>query len=172
MSVRKKDPAPDPAIFKTATELLQLGERLKELRKAKDYAITTLAKISGVAPNTIRAIERGKPAHRSSVYRVIDALNASPLPITDETLLKEDIEVARAYHHAPTRSRNFIAQFLRSGDYLNYRGPDAATTIMVDDAMKLLPEQREAVQSLITFFLSHQKPPASSTGKSPRKIRK
>ena len=140
----------------------QLGLRLKALRKDKHLPITGLAKLTGVAPNTIRAIERGLPCRRISLQRIVDTLNRpiekngngngnSKMP--ERPLLNEDLDIASLYHDAPTMLRNFIAQLLRARDYAaDFQGPDPALLALASELSKLTESQLHTFRVLLSHY--------------------
>ena len=58
--------------------LLQLGDRLKRLRKAQGIGTVEMAARAGISRNTLRAVESGDPAPSIGTYlRVMSALGLS-----------------------------------------------------------------------------------------------
>ena len=58
--------------------LLQLGDRLKHLRKAQGLGTVEMAARSGITRNTLRAVEAGDPAPSIGTYlRVMSVLGVS-----------------------------------------------------------------------------------------------
>ena len=60
---------------------VDVGNRLRHLREARQFSLRTLAQKSGLSPNALSMIERGKASPSvSTLYRLADALG---IPITD-----------------------------------------------------------------------------------------
>ncbi|MEJ2597073.1 MAG: helix-turn-helix domain-containing protein [Anaerolineales bacterium] len=59
---------------------INIGERLRQLREAKDMSIRALARLSGLSANALSMIERGRTSTSvSTLYKLADALE---VPIT------------------------------------------------------------------------------------------
>ncbi|MCM3565389.1 helix-turn-helix transcriptional regulator [Hydrogenophaga intermedia] len=58
--------------------LLRLGNRLKEMRKARELSTTEMSKLVGISRNTLRAIENGDPSPSvGSFVRVMSVLGVA-----------------------------------------------------------------------------------------------
>jgi len=151
--------------------LVDRGRRLKELRKKKRYTITALAERAGLSPNTVRAVEHGQPVHQSSLYAIINALNADQ-PITgsfpDKTttskpLLDEDVDIAWQYHNAPTALRNYVAHLLSAPNYTTFKGPSSPILTLAHELMELKGLQLDAIETLVTFYRESNRRSTGST---------
>ena len=83
----------DHAILLERQLLLQLGDRLKRLRKAQRLGTVDLAARAGIARNTLRAVESGDPGPSIGTYlRVMSILGACG----DLALLAGDVAPPKA----------------------------------------------------------------------------
>jgi len=54
------------------------GHEVRLARKQRGWSAATLAQEAGVAPNTVSAIENGKPVRDGNMRKVLDALGIVP----------------------------------------------------------------------------------------------
>ena len=103
--------------------LLQLGDRLKRLRKAQGLGTVEMATRVGIARNTLRAIESGDPAPSMGTYlRVMSALGVS----AELALLAGDVMQPATPGSAAARSRRMrpAVQVLVSADESRHAAQD------------------------------------------------
>jgi len=66
------------ALYKNDAVSVNIGERLRELREARNISMRTLAARSGLSANALSMIERGKASPSvSTLYKLADALGIS-----------------------------------------------------------------------------------------------
>ena len=66
------------ALYKQDAVSINIGERLRELREARNISMRTLATKSGLSANALSMIERGKASPSvSTLYKLSDALGVS-----------------------------------------------------------------------------------------------
>ncbi|MDZ7844256.1 MAG: helix-turn-helix domain-containing protein [Anaerolineales bacterium] len=68
------------SIYQNEAKSVIVGERLQELREARDLSIRAVARLSGLSANALSVIERGKSSPSvSTLYKIADALE---VPVT------------------------------------------------------------------------------------------
>ena len=66
------------ALYQNNAESVNIGERLRELREARNISMRTLATKSGLSANALSMIERNKASPSvSTLYKLADALGVS-----------------------------------------------------------------------------------------------
>ena len=66
------------ALYQNDAVSVNIGERLRELREARNISMRTLAARSGLSANALSVIERGKASPSvSTLYKLADALGIS-----------------------------------------------------------------------------------------------
>ncbi len=66
------------ALYQNDAVSVNVGERLRELREARNISMRTLASRSGLSANALSMIERGKASPSvSTLYKLADALGVS-----------------------------------------------------------------------------------------------
>lgn len=66
--------------FQEATQSIDVGSRLRQLRQERDMSMRALARLSGLSTNALSMIERGRTSPSvSTLYKIADAL---AVPIT------------------------------------------------------------------------------------------
>lgn len=111
---------PSPGLLNTSLErqlLLQLGDRLKQARRARGLSSAALAKQVGISRTTLSAVEAGEPAPTMGTYlRVLSCLGlAGDLALVGSNAVRETRDGTR---YAPvfvsTGSNRHAAQDLQS----------------------------------------------------------
>jgi transcriptional regulator with XRE-family HTH domain len=116
--------------------LLQLGDRLKRLRKAQGLGTVEMAARAGTARNTLRAVEAGDPAPSIGTYlRVMSALGISG----ELALLAGDIMQPPPADSAAARSRRTapIVEIRISADEARHRLQDLQSLALHEEAVRL-----------------------------------
>ncbi len=124
--------------------LLQLGDRLKRLRKAQKLTATALAERVGISRTTLGAVEAGDPAPAMGTYlRVMSALGVA----SDFALLAGDALQAAPAGSAAARSRRVrpVVQVLVTADAAQHQVQDLQSMALHKEAVRLLTEQPELV---------------------------
>ena len=117
--------APDISIVLERQLLLQLGDRLKRLRKARGIGTVEMAARTGITRNTLRAVEAGDPGPSIGTYlRAMTVLGISG----DLALLGGDTLQPPPPDSAAARSRR--------------AAPDVQVRVAVDDARHRLQDLR------------------------------
>jgi transcriptional regulator with XRE-family HTH domain len=116
--------------------LLQLGDRLKRLRKAQGIGTVEMAARVGITRNTLRAIEAGDPAPSFGTYlRVMSVLGISGelALLTGDTLqpAPADSAAARSRRAAP------VVQVRVSVDDAGHRLQDLQSLALHEEAVRL-----------------------------------
>lgn len=106
-----------------------IGPRARLIRLAKRWSQKKLAQKAGVTPNTIRAFERGTGTTRRPTAKDIVAALGTTLEALERQgdevkqtdpllrdLNREDLVVARNYHHAATDVRQRVLTLLEVGE--------------------------------------------------------
>ena len=124
--------------------LLQLGDRLKRLRKAQRLGTVELAARAGMTRNTLRAVESGDPAPSIGTYlRVMSILGVGG----DLALLAGDVlqpapagsAAARSRHPAP------VVQVRVRADPTRHQLQDLQSLALHDEAVRLAKAHPELV---------------------------
>lgn len=116
--------------------LLQLGDRLKRLRKAQGVGTVEMATRAGIARNTLRAIEAGDPAPSIGNYlRVMSVLGISG----ELALLAGDTVLPPPADSAAARSRRAapVVQVRVSAEDGRHRLQDLQSLALHEEAVRL-----------------------------------
>lgn len=116
--------------------LLQLGDRLKRLRKAQRIGTVEMSEIAGIARNTLRAIEAGDPGPSIGNYlRVMSILGISG----ELALLAGDIFQPPPPESAGARSRRSaqVVQVRISADDRMHQLQDLQSLALHEEAVRL-----------------------------------
>lgn len=116
--------------------LLQLGDRLKRLRKAQGVGTVEMAARVGITRNTLRAVEAGDPAPSLGTYlRVMSALGISG----ELALLAGDTLEPAPADSAAARSRRTapVVQVHISVDEAKHRLQDLQSLALHEEAVRL-----------------------------------
>lgn len=116
--------------------LLQLGDRLKRLRKAQGVSTVEMAARAGIARNTLRAIEAGDPAPSIGTYlRVMSILGIGG----ELALLAGDTLQPAPADSAAARSRRAapVVQVRVSADDAKHRLQDLQSLVLHEEAVRL-----------------------------------
>jgi transcriptional regulator with XRE-family HTH domain len=116
--------------------LLQLGDRLKRLRKAQGVGTVEMATRAGITRNTLRAVEAGDPAPSIGTYlRVMSILGISG----ELALLSGDTMQPAPADSAAARSRRAapVVQVLVSADDTKHRLQDLQSLALHEEAVRL-----------------------------------
>jgi transcriptional regulator with XRE-family HTH domain len=116
--------------------LLQLGDRLKRLRKALGIGTVEMAARTGITRNTLRAVEAGDPSPSVGTYlRVMSVLGISGelAPLSGDTLQlpPPDSAAARSRRAAP------VVQVRVSVDHARHRLQDLQSLALHEEAVRL-----------------------------------
>lgn len=116
--------------------LLQLGDRLKRLRKAQGLGTVEMAARAGITRNTLRAVEAGDPAPSIGTYLRIMSI----LGIAGElALLAGDILQPPPADSAAARSRRaaLVVQVRVSAEDARHRLQDLQSLALHEEAVRL-----------------------------------
>lgn len=125
--------------------LLQLGDRLKRLRKAQGIGTVEMAVRAGITRNTLRAVEAGDPAPSIGTYlRVMSVLGLSG----ELALLAGDTLQPSPADSAAARSRRAapVVQVHVSTDDTRHRLQDLQSLALHDEAVRLAKAKPALVQ--------------------------
>jgi transcriptional regulator with XRE-family HTH domain len=125
--------------------LLQLGDRLKRLRKAQGLGTVEMAARVGIARNTLRAVETGDPAPSIGTYlRVMSVLGVSG----ELALLAGDVVQPPPVGSAAAQSRRAppFVQVHVSADERRHRLQDLQSIALHEEAVRLAKAQPALVQ--------------------------
>jgi transcriptional regulator with XRE-family HTH domain len=116
--------------------LLQLGDRLKRLRKAQRLGTVEMAARAGITRNTLRAVEAGDPAPSIGTYlRVMSILGVSGelALLAGDTLLPPpaDSAAARSRRSAP------VVQVRISADETRHQLQDLQSLALHEEAVRV-----------------------------------
>lgn len=128
--------------------LLQLGDRLKRLRKAKGLGTVEVAAGAGIARNTLRAIESGDPAPAIGSYlRVMSALGISG----DLALLAGDVMQPALPDSAAARSRRAppTVRIHVSADQAKHQLQDLQSLALHEEAVRLAKAHPALIQQAL-----------------------
>jgi transcriptional regulator with XRE-family HTH domain len=117
--------------------LLQLGDRLKRLRKAQDLGTVEMAKRAGVSRTTLSAVESGDPSPSMGTYlRVMSVLGVSG----ELALLAGDTLHPAPPGSAAARSRRGrpVVQVLVSSDESRHRIQDLQSLALHQEAIRAI----------------------------------
>lgn len=135
--------------------LLQLGDRLKRLRKAQGLGTVEMAKRVGISRTTLSAVEAGDPAPSIGTYlRVMSALGVAG----ELALLAGDALQAAPAGSAAARSRRSkpIVQVLVSADESRHRVQDLQSLALHEAAIQQIrsdPALRQLAQATLESWL-------------------
>ena len=125
--------------------LLQLGDRLKRLRKAQGLGTVDLATRAGIARNTLRAVEAGDPSPAIGTYvRVMSILGVG----ADLALLAGDTLTPPPSDSAAARSRRPapVVQVRIAADETRHRLQDLQSLALHEEAVRLVKANPAAVR--------------------------
>ncbi|THF66561.1 helix-turn-helix domain-containing protein [Pseudothauera nasutitermitis] len=125
--------------------LLQLGDRLKRLRKAQGVGTVEMAARAGITRNTLRAVEAGDPAPAIGTYlRVMSVLGVSG----ELALLAGDTIQPPPADSAAARSRRAapVVQVRVSADDTRHRLQDLQSLALHEEAVRLAKADPALVQ--------------------------
>ncbi len=125
--------------------LLQLGDRLKRLRKAQGIGTVEMAARAGISRNTLRAVESGDPAPSIGTYlRVMSALGLSG----ELALLAGDTMQPPPADSAAARSRRAapVVQVRVSTDETKHRLQDLQSLALHEEAVRMVKTEPALVQ--------------------------
>jgi transcriptional regulator with XRE-family HTH domain len=151
----------------TKEQLQQFAEEVRKGRARLNINKVDFAKRAKIAPNTLRALERGvQQPNQETIDKIARILGTTaqslthgkrPIDAADPLLADlndEDLEVAQAFHHAPMRVKQRALGVLQEGTRRGRK--DASVTHDVTEISKLLlsldPEPRQAIINLIAEF--------------------
>jgi len=124
--------------------LLQFGDRLRRLRKARKLGTVQMAQQVGISRTTLAAVEAGDPGPSLGTYlRVMSALGVSG----ELALLAGDALQAAPAESAAARSRRArpIVQVSITADAARHDAQDLQSLALHEEAVRLLREQPELV---------------------------
>ncbi|MCW5593648.1 MAG: helix-turn-helix transcriptional regulator [Burkholderiales bacterium] len=125
--------------------LLQLGDRLKRLRKAQGLGTVAMAERAGITRNTLRAVESGDPAPSIGTYlRVMSLLGVSG----ELALLAGDVMQPPPADSAAARSRRAppVVQVSVSAEEARHRLQDLQSIALHEEAVRLAKADPALVQ--------------------------
>lgn len=125
--------------------LLQLGDRLKRLRKVQGVGTVEMAARAGITRNTLRAVEAGDPAPSIGTYlRVMSVLGLSG----ELALLAGDTLQPPPADSAAARSRRTapVVQIRVSTDDTRHRLQDLQSLALHEEAVRLAKAKPALVQ--------------------------
>jgi len=125
--------------------LLQLGDRLKRLRKAQGLGTVEMAARAGITRNTLRAVESGDPAPSFGTYlRVMSILGISG----ELALLAGDALAPAPAASAAARSRRPapVVEVRVSAETARHRLQDLQSLALHDEAVRLAKQNPACVQ--------------------------
>lgn len=125
--------------------LLQLGDRLKRLRKAQGLGTVETAARAGIARNTLRAVEAGDPAPSIGTYlRVMSILGVSG----ELALLAGDTLQPPPADSAAARSRRAapVVEVRVSADDARHQLQDLQSLALHEEAVRLAKANPDLVQ--------------------------
>lgn len=127
-------------------QLLQLGDRLKRLRKAQGLGTVDMATRAGITRNTLRSVQAGDPGPSMGIYlRVMSVLGISGelALLTGDTLAPapKESSAARSTRAAPS------VQVHVSTDTTQHRLQDLQSLALHEEAVRLIKTQPDLLQS-------------------------
>ena len=125
--------------------LLQLGDRLKRLRKAQGLGTVAMAARAGITRNTLRAVESGDPAPSIGTYlRVMSVLGVSG----ELALLAGDVMQPPPADSAAARSRRGapVVQVSVFAEEARHRLQDLQSLALHEEAVRLAKADPTLVQ--------------------------
>lgn len=137
--------APNIAPLLERQLLLQLGDRLRRLRKAQGLGTVEMAARAGVSRNTLRAVEAGDPAPSIGTYmRVMSVLGVG----ADVALLASDTLLPAPPDSAAARSRRAapMVQVRVSADEAGHRLQDLQSLALHEEAVRMAKAAPTLVQ--------------------------
>lgn len=117
--------------------LLQLGDRLKRLRKAQGIGTVDMAKQVGISRTTLAAVEAGDPAPSIGTYlKVMSVLGVSG----ELALLAGDVMAPPPRDSASARSKRVrpVVQVTVSADDSKHRIQDLQSLVLHEEAIRLV----------------------------------
>lgn len=148
------DPTINPVLERQL--LLQLGDRLRLLRRAQGLGTVEMAARAGVTRNTLRAVEAGDPGPSMGTYlRVMSILGVSG----ELALLAGDSLMPPPPGTAAARSRRAapVVQVRVLADEANHRLQDLQSLALHDEAVRLVktnPELVHEAQNTVARWLA------------------
>lgn len=137
--------APDLSTVLERQLLLQLGDRLKQLRKAQGLGTVDMAARVGVTRNTLRAVESGDPAPSIGTYlRVMSVLGVSGelALLAGDTLRPAPQGSAAAQSR---RARPAVQVLVTADDHL-HQAQDLQSLALHEEAVRLARNDPTVVQ--------------------------
>lgn len=129
--------------------LLQLGERLKRVRRQKGFSSTALAELVGISRTTLAAIESGDPSPSMGNYvRVMSALGVS----ADLALLASDaLQITPGVEGGPRKRPAPAVSVLVRADG-SHDAQDLQSLMLHEEAIKLMRSDPKLIdQALATL---------------------
>lgn len=128
--------------------LLQLGDRLKRLRKAQRLGTVDMAARVGITRNTLRAVESGDPAPSIGTYlRVMSVLGVSgELALLAGDMLQPAPPASAA---AQSRRGRPVVQVLVSAESDRHRAQDLQSLALHEEAVRIARTDPALVQQAI-----------------------
>jgi transcriptional regulator with XRE-family HTH domain len=146
---------PDSTLVLERQLLLQLGDRLKRLRKARGLGTVEMAKRVGISRTTLGAVEAGDPGPSMGTYlRVMSALGVSG----ELALLAGDTLQPAPPGSAAARSRRArpVVQVLVSADESRHQVQDLQSLALHEEAIRLIrqdPALRQQAEETLGRWL-------------------
>jgi transcriptional regulator with XRE-family HTH domain len=163
------------------SQLKEFGQRVRRRREALNLTRSALCATAGITRTTLRHLEGGSqhpsPATLDRLVAALqtteDALTGTTPIAPDDPLLEnltdEDLEVAQAFHHAPTRVKQRVLGVLQE------RGRKPPLTGAAGELWRrfeqLEPDQRQAVAMVIAEMEYRTATPATTTPAVPAPAR-
>ena len=155
---------PDSTLVLERQLLLQLGDRLKRLRKAQGWSMVDLARRVGLSRTTLSAVEAGDPGPSIGTYlRVMSVLGISG----ELALLAGDTLQPAPPGSAAARSRRArpVVQVLVSADASRHQVEDLQSLTLHEEAVRLVrsdPSLLSQVQATLQRWMASG--PSRSSG--------
>lgn len=144
----------------------RLSARLRELQRESGLSTRQLAKRAGLSrQTTMTALKSGLKTSTRTYDKLFKALDTTPRLEggLKPKLSQEDLEVAMAYHDAPTKVRNFAAQILKTGEYAD-PSLDSDLLMLMQEIKRLAPNERQFIRMFVSYALepTRSEPPDES----------
>lgn len=136
---------PDASAVLERQLLLQLGDRLRRLRKAQALGTVEMARRTGISRTTLASVEAGDPGPSIGTYlRVMSALGVSG----ELALLAGDALQAAPAGTAAARSRRVrpVVQVTVSADESRHRAQDLQSLALHEEAVRLVRDDPALLQ--------------------------
>jgi transcriptional regulator with XRE-family HTH domain len=136
---------PDNSVVLERQLLLQLGDRLKRLRKAQGLGTVEMAERAGISRTTLSAVEAGDPGPSIGTYlRVMSILGVSG----ELALLAGDTLQASPPGSAGARSRRArpVVEVRVSADESRHQIQDLQSLVLHEEAVRLIKSHPELLQ--------------------------